>query len=222
MKNKDLPVDGVKKGGYLKGSCLWGILIFLILLLVDQVTKMAADIYFNLPGVPDKITILPDLIFLRISYNRGIAFGVAADADPALKIAILIGTAVMMVGIAVLYFKMDNRRTVVRTALVMIVSGGVGNLIDRIYYRVWDSASYMGGVGDGVRDMVDLNAFGLAVCNFADFFIVLGAVTLILGFLFFDRDAFFPVGKYKQLAQEADERDKAKKQAKQQGEQKGE
>ena len=60
--------------------------------------------------------------------------------------------------------------------------------------------------------MVDLRAFGLAVCNFADFFIVIGAIVLLLGFVFFDKDAIFPVGKYKKLA-EAEEAEKADKKA---------
>lgn len=205
------PKEKIKIKGVLKGSCLWGILLCLILLLVDQVTKMAADVYFNLEGSPQQLTVLPNLIYLTISYNRGIAFGVAADSPVPLKLGIIIGTVVMMAVIAVVYFKMDNRRSVVRTALVMIFSGGIGNLIDRIYYRVWDPASYLGGVQDGVRDMVDLNAFGLAVCNFADFFIVIGAIVLLLGFLFLDRDAFFPVGKYKKLAQEQEEKEAQKK-----------
>ena len=202
----------IKIKGVMKGSSLWGILLFFVLLLVDQVTKMAADIYFNGEGAPDKIAVLPNLIYLTMSYNRGIAFGVAATSPMPLKVGIVVATVVMMVGIAVLYFMMDKRRAVVRTALVMICSGGVGNLIDRIFYRVWDPASYNGGLQDGVRDMVDLNAFGLAVCNFADFFIVIGAIVLLLGYLFFDRDAFFPVGKYKELAEEMEEKE-AKKQA---------
>ena len=59
----------------------------------------------------------------------------------------------------------------------------------------------------GVRDMVDLDRFGFAVCNFADFFITGGAATLVLALLFFDRDALLPMGKkYKALAQEADDK----------------
>ncbi|MBQ8428159.1 MAG: signal peptidase II [Clostridia bacterium] len=212
--------EKIKIKGVMKGSCLWGILLFFILLLVDQLTKLAADVYFNLEGAPQSLTVIPNLIYLTISYNRGIAFGVAATSPLPLKIGIIIGTVVMMAGIAVLYFKIDKRRSVVRTALVLVFSGGIGNLIDRVYYRVWDPASYLGGVRDGVRDMVDLNAFGLAVCNFADFFIVIGAIVLLLGFLFFDRDAFFPVGKYKEMAKEQEAKEEAKKAAKKEKEEK--
>ena len=58
------------------------------------------------------------------------------------------------------------------------------------------------------------NFLDFGVCNFADFFIVGGAIALIVSMLFFDTDAFFPVGKYKALAQEAEERAEAKAKAK--------
>ena len=112
--------------------------------------------------------------------------------------------------LAVLYFKSDKRRTFMRLALVFVVAGGVGNLIDRVYYRVWDPETLY-----GVRDMVDLSRFGFAVCNFADFFITGGAVMLVLALLFFDKDAVFPIGKkYKALSKEAEEERKKKEKAK--------
>ena len=78
-------------------------------------------------------------------------------------------------------------------------------MIDRVYYRVWELDCVY-----GVRDMVDLDRLGFAVCNFADFFITGGAVALVLALLFFDRDALFPTGKkYKGLAQEAEDKKNA-------------
>lgn len=186
-------------------SSLWGIVLFIILLLVDQVTKLVADTYFSQATAPDSIAVIPGWINLCITYNRGISYGLGNGASTEVKLAVIALTAVMMIAFAVLYLKMDNRRTFMRFALVCVVAGGVGNLIDRIYYRVWDPTTAF-----GVRDMVDLSRFGFAVCNFADFFIVGGAIFLVLALLFFDRDAMFPVGKYKQLAQEQKEAEDAK------------
>lgn len=189
----------------LKGSCLWGLLLFGILILVDMVTKVAADAYFSRPDAPTKVAIIPGWIELRITYNRGIAYGIGDDAPPWLKITVIAATAVLMAILVVVYFKLDKRRALARLAIVFIVAGGVGNLIDRVYYRVWDPTTFY-----GVRDMVDLSRFGFAVCNFADFFISAGAVMLVLAMLFFDMDAVFPVGKYKQLAKEQEEKREAK------------
>ena len=201
--------DGGKAS--LKGSALWGILVFALLILIDQLTKRAADVYFHTEGNPRVIELIPNgVLSLCISYNPGIAFGGFGDSDASVKIGIIVGTAVLIAVMTVLYFKLDERRSFMRNAIVFVVAGGVGNLIDRLYYRIWVPSEF------GVRDMVQIdfgNLFGwenfldFGICNFADFFIVGGAIALIFAFLFFDRDAIFPVGKYKALAQE--EADKA-------------
>ena len=189
-----------KKLSPLKGSNLWGVLLFGILLLIDMLTKLFADAYFSQPSAPQKIDIIPGWISLRIAYNKGIAYGLGSKSPTWAKIAVVAVTGILMVGLSILYFKLDKRRAWMRVALVFVIAGGVGNFIDRVYYRVWDvNAVY------GVRDMVDLSRFGFAVCNFADFFISGGAVALVLSLLFFDKEALFPVGKYKALAQEGQE-----------------
>ena len=203
----------------LKGSRLWGVLLFAILVFIDQITKIVADVYFgNVPSAPESIAIIPGVIELTMEYNRGIAFSMFSGAGQAGKIAIVVGTALIMLAVSVVYFKIDKRRTLLRIALVLIVAGGVGNLIDRVYYQVWDPATAT-GFRDGVRDMVrvDFKIVDFGVCNFADFFISGGAVLFILSLLFFDKDAIFPVGeKYKALAkeaQDAEEKKKAEKEA---------
>ena len=191
----------------MKGSKWWGVLIFLVLIFIDQLTKLVADVYFSTPGNPHKVPLIKDWIEFCITYNRGISYGLGSDSAPALKIGVVAGTGVMMAGLAILYFKVDKRRSWLNTSLVFIVSGGGGNFIDRVYYRVWDANGIF-----GVRDMVDLSRFGFAVCNFADFFISIGAVMLVLSLFFFDTDAVFPATKkYKALAKEAEEKAEAKK-----------
>ena len=192
----------------LKGSCLWGILLFAILLLIDQLTKTVAELYFASENV-EPVQILPGYINLRLVYNRGISYGLGSNASPMIKMGVIAGTAAIMLILTVCYFAIDKRRKCLRTAFVFVVAGGVGNLVDRLYYRVWEA-----GGAKGVRDMVDISRFGFAVCNFADFFITFGAILIVLAFLFFDRDAFLPVGKYKRLAKEYEEKTEAKKAAK--------
>ena len=186
-----------KKISPLKGSNLWGLLLFGVLLLIDMLTKLVADAYFSQPDTPQKIDIIPRWISLCITYNKGIAYGVGTNSSEGLKIGVVALTGVLMLGLAILYFKLDKRRVWMRVALVFVVAGGVGNFIDRVYYQVWDANAIY-----GVRDMVDLSRFGFAVCNFADFFISGGAVALVLALVFFDKEALFPVGKYKALAEE--------------------
>jgi signal peptidase II len=191
-------------------SSAWGIFVFALLLLIDQITKFVADAYFNLEGVAP-ITVIPNgVLSLCISYNPGIAFGGFGESEAWVKIAITAGTAILMLLLTIFYFKLDERRSFLRNSLVFVVAGGVGNLIDRVYYQIWVPSEF------GVRDMVQIdfgNLFNLnnfldfGICNFADFFIVGGAIALLFAFFFFDKDAFFPVGKYKKLAKEEQEKE---------------
>ena len=201
-----------------KGSRLWGLFWLLMLIIVDQVTKLVADVYFNetvsAQGLPDRIILVPKMLELCISYNRGIAFSSFADADALVKMAIVGGTALVMFILLIVFLKIDKRRAWLRAALVLIIAGGLGNFIDRVYYQVWDPATDM-AIRDGVRDMVYLNVFiDFGVCNFADFFICIGAAVFVIGMLFFDTDALFPLGRYKVYAKEADEKAEAKRELK--------
>ncbi|MBQ9713782.1 MAG: signal peptidase II [Clostridia bacterium] len=182
-------------------AILLGVVFLILLIFVDQFTKLAADVYFGERG-NEHVTVIPGWVYLEIAYNRGIAYGKFGDASQGLKIGIIVGTAVLMAILTVIYVRTDTRRVFLRAALILIIAGGLGNLIDRVEYRIWDENTLY-----GVRDMINLERFGFAVCNLADFFITGGAVMLVLALLFFDRDALFPTGKrYKALAWEYDNR----------------
>jgi len=198
----------------LQGHWIWGVMWFVILIAVDMVTKIVANAYFSNPDNPDVIKIIPGYLELCITYNRGMSFSMGANAPTWAKIGVIALTGVMFVAFGYYYFKMDKRRTWVRYALVFIVAGGVGNLIDRVYYRVWEETAMY-----GVRDMVRLKIFifDFGVCNFADFFIVGGAIALIVAILFFDAGALFPLTeKYKALSKEYEEAEERKQEAKSQ------
>ncbi len=209
MKNQELLTN--EENQYtLKGSNLWGVLVFAILLLIDMITKIVADAYFSQPDAPNEIALIDGYLELCIARNRGISFSLGSNAPMEAKIALVAGTGVLFVIFAIVYSKIDKRRSWLRWSLVFIVAGGVGNLIDRAYYQVWDPNSYPAGVRDMVRLKIFMFDFG--VCNFADFFIVGGAIALMLAMLFFDGGAVFPLTKkYKALSKEYEEQEEAKK-----------
>ena len=193
-------------------SWVWGVIVFVLLIAIDLVTKIVADALWD-PGDPS-VKIIPGYLELCLVYNRGISFSIGSNAPVPAKIALVAATGVLFVLMGVFYFKMDKRRTWVRFALVFIVAGGVGNLIDRVYYQVWEPYSATDPTTwDGVRDMVRLKIFmfDFGVCNFADFFIVGGAIALIVAILFFDAGAIFPLTeKYKALSKEYEEKEEKK------------
>lgn len=203
MKDKTQKKEKTFKNS-LKGSRLWGLMLFVILVIVDQITKIIADVYFSMEGTYDKFILIPGMLEWEMSYNRGIAFGALSNGNPTLKLVIVIMTAVLMAVLAFVYFKMDKNRTLFRLALIFIIAGGIGNFIDRINYGVWDPAYANGGYRDGVRDMLRvILLIDFGYCNFADFFIVAGVIMMILSMLFFDTHALYPHGKYEKLALEA-------------------
>ena len=55
----------------------------------------------------------------------------------------------------------------------MIIGGGVGNMIDRIFH------------GGAVVDYLDVQLFNFAVFNFADCFVTVGTALLFVYILFF-------------------------------------
>ena len=195
-----------------KGSSWRGILLFAILVLIDQLTKVIADVYFA-GDTTRYVNLITDKLGLCISYNRGIAFGTFAGSSEIAKIGIIAGTILLMGGLTALYFGLDKRRSMLRFAIVLIVAGGIGNFIDRAYYQVWNPETTL-----GVRDMVRWNIlFDFGVFNFADVCISLGTVFLVISLLFFDMDALCPLGKkYRGLAKEANEKAVAKAEAKKQ------
>ena len=59
--------------------------------------------------------------------------------------------------------------------LTLIISGGLGNIIDRLFR------------GGRVVDYLDLQLFDFAIFNFADCCVTIGAALLLIYILFFDK-----------------------------------
>lgn len=189
-------IEQLKKRLSFGGVTLVGVLLFAFLIAFDLITKALAEKYF---ADGSCVKLCGGLVVLRLVYNRGISFGMFSDGSIGTKIAIIVVTALMMAALAVAYLFIDKRRRPLRISLIFIVAGGIGNLIDRIAFRMWQSDGVK-----GVRDMVDVSnirfgSFNFGVCNFADFFITAGAILLVLSLLFFDVEAVFPTQKSKAL-----------------------
>ena len=65
-----------------------------------------------------------------------------------------------------------------------------------------------------VRDWFGLNIFGsMAFCNFADFWIVLGAILAVIDLMFLNEYAVFPLTKTAKAAQQAKKEEEERKKA---------
>ena len=169
-----------------KDLLLLGI-VFLVLLAADQITKAIA---FAVMGENAPVTmVIPGFLGFNTVLNEGISFSIGEGGEWTQPIVIAI-TAVASIVIAVLICKIPKRRLLLRYALVLILAGAVGNLIDRIAMQA-------------VRDFIYMN-FGFVDFsnNVADLEITVGAVMLIICLLFVDEEAIFRPAPKESPAQE--------------------
>lgn len=108
-----------------------------------------------------------NVLGLRYCENTGAAFSSFSGARWFLVALV----SVMLVVLLVFTIRYKHKRPLFLISSAMIISGGIGNLIDRIRLGY-------------VIDYLDVKLFNFAVFNFADICVVVGAILLLI-FLFF-------------------------------------
>ena len=144
------------------------IFLFLILLIIDQYTKYIID---SVMYITQSIPIVENFFNLTYVQNRGIAFGLFQG-----KIDVVTIFAIVAVIFIMFYFIKNLKKIsfIERIAYTMIVSGAIGNLIDRIFRGY-------------VIDMLDFRGIWHFIFNFADIWINIGVILIIVEHIFFDR-----------------------------------
>lgn len=140
------------------------LLLALVIAGVDQLIK-----YFVLENLVNagRVIAIPHILDLIYVENRGVAFGMFSD----LRWLFVIITSIVIITFIILLFKDGYKSKLFSIACVLIVGGGIGNLIDRIAYGF-------------VVDYLQLSFFS-PVCNFADYCITVGTVLLVIYLLFY-------------------------------------
>jgi signal peptidase II len=68
--------------------------------------------------------------------NPGVAFGIGAEWSSEVKVYLFIGFSIIaIVAILIFFHQTPAERRMVQVALILIFSGAIGNLIDRILYH---------------------------------------------------------------------------------------
>jgi signal peptidase II len=141
---------------------LW---VSVVVLVVDQCTKLLADAMLVLH---QPVAVMPSLA-MRKAYNSGAAFSFLSDASGWQRwfFAVL---AMVVIGILLVWLRRlpaGEGRT--RLALVLILGGAAGNLIDRLVYGY-------------VIDFIDVyyGSWHWPAFNIADAAISVGALLLLL------------------------------------------
>ena len=149
------------------------IIAFVVIVLltgVDQIIKIwAID---NLKGQPSKEFIsFGDTEILNLTYleNDGALFG----SFSGMRWILVAVTAVLMVFCG-WYMIKHSKEKLTLVSMTLIVSGGLGNIIDRLFR-------------DGkVVDYFDVQFMEFAIFNFADCCVVVGVILLLIQLIFFD------------------------------------
>lgn len=140
----------------------------LLLVGVDQLTKYWAEIY--LQGQAD-IRLWADVFHLSYVENRGAAFGMMQGRQTLFVII----TLAVLIGIVWYWRQLPHNKVGkwMKVALTLIISGAIGNLIDRV------ALNY-------VRDMFYFTLIDFPVFNVADICVVVGVILLFPLLLFGD------------------------------------
>lgn len=170
MKEKLL--NGLK---WLFKSYIW---LGVLLLAIDIITKqIVMHSGVTPPGVVAKWG------FVNITYvlNTKAAFGIGADNPDVSRTIYLIVAALISAGlITYLILKRKDMKLFIRAALIMVVTGAIGNMIDRIFYGGLQGGRAL--FGGAVVDWIDFYWIPGWVWNFniADSCIVVAAFMLII------------------------------------------
>ena len=139
-----------------------------VLIILDQYTKLWVTNH-----IPQGHFIMVVDNFFALSHirNPGVAFGLFAEGPSNLKTYIFIGFSIIaIIAILIVFHKTPRGNTMVLAALIMIFSGAIGNLIDRILYHE-------------VIDFIDFfyNHYHWPAFNIAD-----SCITIGVGLMFVD------------------------------------
>ena len=136
------------------------LLISLAVIVVDQLTKWLCVAFLK---PVERVTLIPNFLKLTYVENRGAAFG--SFSEHRWVFMVVSTVAIIAVTVYLLRFCEDNR--LLRTALTLIIGGGIGNMIDRI------ALGY-------VIDFIDFCGIWAYVFNGADSAVCIGAGLMIL------------------------------------------
>ena len=178
--------------GRIKG--LWLILLGMLLVVIDQIIKMAVKMEM-IPGVP--VPVLGRWFQLVFVENAGMAFGMGSNGGVWVKLALTLFRIGLFIFLVWWIRKLAGQGTApagVLIGLTLISAGALGNLLDSMFYGIiWpelmvDGAPFgflFGKVVDMfwfplIRNAAGECIFFKPVFNFADSCVTVGAFYLLL------------------------------------------
>ncbi len=136
----------------------------LVLIVLDQLIKIIVDANMM---VSQSIPVIQDVLHFTYVQNEGAAFGIFQGQR---WILVGVTSVVILAGIYLLIAKKLKSNFLI-WSVALVIAGGVGNLIDRIFRHF-------------VIDYIEVRLINFAVFNFADCCVVVGTIMIVCYLLF--------------------------------------
>ena len=141
------------------------IFIAALLIIIDQIIKLI--VYNTLRIAGREIVLIPRLLSLNYLENTGASFGVFLTQF----VLIGLGLVIIIFIIRLLFNKKYQLDRMMSFGLSLILAGGIGNLIDRIFRGY-------------VIDYLDIsNLFKFPIFNLADIYISIGVIIIFINII---------------------------------------
>jgi len=145
-------------------NTLIGVLIFIVILGCDIITKALVEKYIS---IYERVNVLGSFVQLTLIYNQGGIFGILQGYQQFFLIVSIIVFLLLIV-----YFILEKNKTLIFTSSMgLICAGAIGNILDRITGK------------PGVVDFIYIGndeVFRWPAFNVADSSIVVGATLLVI------------------------------------------
>ena len=142
-----------------------------VLIVMDQYTKLMVSLHVPLNYSVKVVEGFFNFTHIR---NSGVAFGLFASQQSEYKALMFIAiSTIAIIAILVIFHQTPKEKKMVQTGLILIFSGAIGNLIDRILH------------GE-VIDFVDffINRHHFPAFNIADSCITVGVIMMVIDLFF--------------------------------------
>ena len=132
-------------------------------IIIDQLTKWLSVAFLKVEG---SVPIIKSVIHLTYVENTGAAFGILKNH----RWVFILISIITIIGFSAYLYLGHSENRLYAVSIAMIISGGIGNMIDRL------ALGY-------VVDFIDFRLINFAVFNGADSFVCVGAGLLILALI---------------------------------------
>ena len=127
---------------------------------IDQLIKLWASNVLQPVGA---MPLIPHVVELRFVLNQGMAFSLLSGK----QLFLIIATSIALILVAYMLFFRSRGKYLRQAAMLLVLGGGIGNLIDRV-------------LNGEVVDYINLLFMRFAVFNFADICVCVGVALWVL------------------------------------------